>query len=97
MARHSRRWLIVVLIATGIGVAVFAVLVSRSVRVGEADAIEAQQRFAEALGTLGSKTPLVKMDASGRFVRRPLSGRVDMIAYSPGHNEAARWSEHQRS
>jgi hypothetical protein len=67
--------MVVFIIAAAIGLTVFGVLTWRAVDVQHVDSTDAPQLFEEALAHVDSGTPLVTMDASGRFVRRASSGR----------------------
>lgn len=90
MATAGQRnlWVVAFIVAAAGGLVVFGVLVQRAVTVESADSAEANQRFRDVLADLPSRAPLVTMDESGRFVRRPSSGasgtrpaRLYVLAY----------------
>jgi hypothetical protein len=95
--RPSRPWVVLFIIAVVIGLTVFAVLAWRSVDVEQVDVTDAPKRFEEVLANFDSHIPLVKMDASGRFVRRALSGmtgvrpeQLHVLAYSASEQRLLR-------
>ena len=80
--------LVLFAIAGLIGLGAFGLLAWRAVTIGQMDPQDATQRFTDALADIESRTPLVALDASGRFVRRassPTGGarpaRLYVLAY----------------
>jgi hypothetical protein len=62
--------LLILLLAAGLGLAVFAVMARRAVTLDEAAPAEAARRFEEVRGGFGPAVPLVTLDEAGRPVRR---------------------------
>ena len=94
--RQSRLW-VVVGINAAVGLTVFGVLTWRAVDVQHMDPTDVPQRFEEALAQVGSITPLVQKDASGRWVRRASSGlrgerpaRLHVLAYRANEQRLVR-------
>jgi len=67
---NKRIWIAVIAVAAMLGLGLFGVLASHSVSIEQMDRTGAQNNFQEALASVPSPTPLVRRDATGRFVRR---------------------------
>lgn len=70
---RPRAWTLLLVIAAALGIVLFAWLFWRSVTLEHLAADDARQPFDAALANFDSTTPLVALDASGRFVRRERS------------------------
>ena len=67
---RTRRVLLFLLAGAIIGFGIFGVLTWRAVDVDQADASEALRRFTAVRLALGSRPPLLTLDAAGNVVRR---------------------------
>lgn len=73
---RNRVWLVALLVAGLLGIALFGALAWRAVDVEHIATTEAEDDFEEALATVPSRTPLVWRDEQGGFVRGPQTPAV---------------------